>query len=377
MTTPLGVGVIGCGNISTAYMTYAPAFRGIEMRACADLDPAVAQAQAGAFGLRALGADELMADPGIDIVLNLTVPAAHFAVSRDALMAGKHVYSEKPFVLTAEEGIALRDLAEARGLRVGSAPDTFLGSAAQYARALVDAGRIGRITGGTAHMMQPGMEGWHPNPDFFFKPGGGPVLDMGPYYLAHLVHLLGPAARVTALAATPAPERVIGSGPRAGARIAVETPTTLHSVIAFASGALVTFGASWDVQAHGHAPLELYGTDGTLTLPDPNFFAGEVRLTRFGGGAETGPDRPHPFGAINHESAGVPVANHRTAGLADMAQAIAEGRPHRCSLELAAHCIEIMNAILASSREGRAVALGTTCERPEPLPPEAAAALLA
>ena len=199
MAKKLGVGVIGCGNISAAYFRLAPLFRGIEMRACADIDMKAAKARAKEFDLRAETVDELLAANDIDIIVNLTVPAVHYDVSRQVLGAGKHVYSEKPFVLSVKEGLDLKKRAEKKGLRIGSAPDTFLGGAHQLARHLIDSGKLGKITSGTCHVMSHGMEHWHPNPDFFFQPGAGPVLDIGPYYVSDLIQLIGPVKRVGAL----------------------------------------------------------------------------------------------------------------------------------------------------------------------------------
>ena len=377
MAKKLGVGVIGCGNISAAYFRLAPLFRGIEMRACADIDMAVATARAKEFGLRAESVEGLLGSKDVDIVVNLTVPAAHYEVSRRALDAGKHVYSEKPFVLSVKEGLDLKKRAEKKGLRVGSAPDTFLGGAHQLARAIVDSGKVGRITSGTAYVMSHGMEHWHPNPDFFFQPGAGPVLDVGPYYVADLIQLIGPVGRVAALASIPSPERTITSKPRLGQKIKVGTPTTLHALLEFASGAVVTLNASWDVWHHGHKPIELYGEEGTLHVPDPNFFGGEVRYTRRGDPVKKTPKWDHPFSVPNQKHASGMLANYRTAGLADMAIAIMEDRPHRCSMEAALHAIEVMTGILESGETGKFVAMRTSCERPAALGVKEARALLA
>ncbi len=371
MTKPLGIGVIGCGNISAAYMRLAPLFTGIEMRACADLSPEVAKTRAEAFGLRAATVEALLAADDVDIVLNLTIPETHHQVSKAALLAGKHVYSEKPFVLSVADGIDLQETAAAQGLVVGSAPDTFLGGAHQLGRHLVDAGAVGKITSGTCFVQSPGMEMWHPNPDFFFKPGGGPVLDMGPYYISNLVQLLGPVARVTAMSSSARSERTIGSGPRSGEAVAVETPTTIHAILAFASGAQITFCASWDVWAQGHAPMELYGLEGSLFLPDPNFFGGSVEMTRREDPAAL-PDWDHPFSVANDGA----HANYRAAGLADMARAIRDAGQPRCSLAFALHVVEVMQSILTAGEEGRVVSLETTCDRPAPLSPEEARGLL-
>lgn len=372
MADTMGIGILGCGNISAAYMRLAPMFRGIEVRACADLNSDAANARAAEFGLRADSVDGLLAADDIDIVVNLTIPAAHFAVSKQVLEAGKHVYSEKPFVLSLDEGAALKDLAEAKGLRVGSAPDTFMGGAHQFARHLVDNGAVGRITSGTCFVMSPGMEMWHPNPDFFFQKGAGPILDIGPYYVSNLVQLLGPVARVIAMSSSASQTRTITSQPRAGETIPVETPTTIHSVLMFESGAQVTLCASWDVWQNGHSNMELYGTEGTLHVPDPNFFGGEVRMTRERAFVNPQIGWDHPFSRANDGDR----ANYRAAGLTDMAIAISEGRPHRCGLDFSLHVVDVMTSILRAGEEGKAIDIATTCDRPAPLDPSAAQALL-
>ena len=287
MGTTLGVGIIGCGNISEAYMSLAPIFKGIEVRACSDKNMKVAKARAEQFGLRAERMDKLLAADDIDIVVNLTIPAAHYEVSKTILAAGKHVYSEKPFVLSLSEGKDLARRANRKNLRIGSAPDTFLGGAHQHARHLIDGGAIGKVTGGTAHVMSHGMEHWHPNPDFFYKPGAGPILDVGPYYITNLVQLIGPVRRVAALSSTPSKTRTITSKPRFGQKLKVTTPTTIQALLEFESGANISLGASWDVWSHEHNNMELYGENGTLYVPDPNFFGGSLRMTRQGKTGQT------------------------------------------------------------------------------------------
>lgn len=373
----LGVGIIGCGNISAAYMTMVPMFNGIEIRACADINHDAAKARAEEFDIRAESIDDLLKADDIDIIVNLTIPAAHVEVSSAILNAGKHVYSEKPFVLSTEEGNVLKKLADEKGLRIGSAPDTFLGSTHQRARHLVDSGKIGRITSGTAVVQSHGMEHWHPNPDFFFQPGAGPVLDLGPYYISNLIQLISPVKRVTAMTSSPSKTRTISCGPRDGEKIPVETPTTIHALLEFENGAIINMISSWDVWAQGHSNMELYGEKGTLFVPDPNFFGGELRLTE-----ETQevalPDWEHPFEKENFfdKQADKYQANYRGAGLADMALAISEGRPQRCSLEFAHHVVDVMTSILKSGETGQAVDLSTTCERPAALDAKSAQALL-
>ena len=376
MAKKLGVGVIGCGNISAAYFKLAPLFKGIEMHACADINMDAAKARAKEFKLRAETVDQLLKDDEIDVVVNLTIPAVHYSVSQQVLDAGKHVYSEKPFVLSVKEGLDLKKRAEKKNLRVGSAPDTFLGGAHQLSRHLVDSGKLGKITSGTCYVMSHGMEHWHPNPDFFFQPGAGPVLDVGPYYVTDLIQLVGPVKRVAALASIPARERTITSKPRFGEKIPVTTPTTIHALLEFHNGAVVTLNASWDVWKHGHAPIELYGEEGTLFVPDPNFFGGQVSYTKRGDDVKRLPKWDHPLAVPNQQHSIGLLANYRTVGLADMAVAIQEGRPHRCSMEMALHAVEIMTSILKSGETGKFVDMQTTCERPAALDVSAAKALL-
>jgi predicted dehydrogenase len=333
-------------------------------------------AKAKEYGVAALSIDRLLAAPEVDVVVNLTFPSAHYDVTRSILEAGKHAYSEKPLVLSMEEGEALRSLAEARSLRIGSAPDTFLGGTHQQARAEIDAGSIGDVVAGSAHVMSHGMEHWHPAPDFFFQPGAGPMLDVGPYYVTNLVQLIGPVRRVAALSSMAAPTRTILSEPRKGEVIPVETPTNIHALLEFVSGATITMSTSWDVWAHRHGPMELYGSSGSLFLPDPNFFGGPLEKAGSDGVVAAVAPWDHPFGRENQKHKTGPKANYRTAGLADMAQAIAEGRPHRCSLDLALHVVEVMTGVLRSGEEGRFVEMKTSCERPDALPPEAAASLM-
>jgi predicted dehydrogenase len=375
--TKLGVGIIGCGNISSAYLKIAPSFRNLEVRAVADMNMDNARLRASEFNVRAETVDEILADPEVDVIVNLTVPAAHYDVSRRILEAGKHAYSEKPLVLSLEEGERLQELAASRSLRVGSAPDTFLGGSHQQARAAIDEGRVGRILGGTAHVMGHGMEKWHPNPDFFFAPGGGPVLDMGPYYLTNLVQLIGPVKSVTAMAKAGLPTRTIQNGPRNGEVLQVTTPTDIHAILEFVNGATVTLGASWDVWKNRHANMELYGEEASLFVPDPNFFGGTVEIGGEGE-IEALPASDHPFGQANFTTGdGRHLANWRGAGLADMAQGIAEGRKHRCDIDLAVHVVDVMTGILRSGEERRFVDMTTTCERPAALSAQEAQALLA
>ncbi|MGR9497428.1 Gfo/Idh/MocA family protein [Rhizobium leguminosarum] len=376
MTKELGVGIIGCGNISTTYFSLAPLFKGLKVLACADINAQAAEARAQEYGVKAQTIDALLVNDEIDVVVNLTIPDAHFRVSKTILEAGKHVYSEKPLVLSLEEGEELRRIAKQKNLAVGCAPDTFLGGAHQLARKFIDDGGIGRVTSGACYVMSPGMEMWHPNPDFFFLPGGGPILDLGPYYIANLINLIGPVKRVGGMTSMASPTRTITSEPRNGEIIPVKTPTTIQALLEFVNGATVTLTASWDVWSHRHANMELYGTDGSLYVPDPNFFGGTVEASGRDKDIKPLEAWEHPFGKINQENPNGARANYRTAGLADMVMALIEGRDARCSLDRTLHGVDVMTSILKSGEEGRFIDLTTTCTQPAALGIEEAQALL-
>ncbi|HEX8048066.1 Gfo/Idh/MocA family protein [Rhizobium sp.] len=376
MAKELGVGILGCGNISTTYFKLSPLFKGLKVLACADINMDAARLRAEEYQVKAQTVDELLANDELDVIVNLTIPDAHFPISKRILEAGKHVYSEKPLVLTLEQGEELRRIAKGKGLAVGCAPDTFLGGAHQLARKFIDDGGVGRVTSGTCHVMSPGMEMWHPNPDFFFLPGGGPILDLGPYYVANLINLIGPVKRVGAMTSMASETRTITSQPRNGEIIPVKTPTTIQALLEFVSGATVTLTASWDVWSHRHANMELYGTEGSLYVPDPNFFGGVVEAS--GRDKEIKPlaDWAHPFGIANQESPSGARANYRTAGLADMAASLIDGRDARCSLDRTLHGVDVMTSILKSGAENRFIDLTTTCTQPAALGIEEAQALL-
>ncbi len=366
---PLVIGIIGCGVISEAYFEGAARSELIRVKSCADMLPEAAAARADQFGAEAVPVDALLADPEIEIVINLTVPLAHGPVSRQIINAGKHVYSEKPLAARFSEAQALMLAAAGRGVRVGCAPDTFLGAAHQACRRAIDAGQIGRPVAGAASVLSHGMENWHPNPEFFFKRGGGPIHDIGPYYVTQLVNLLGPVTRVTAQASAASPTRTVASEPRRGQVIEVEVPTTVNGVLAFASGANVSLSASWDVWKHRRLPFEIYGTEGSMLVPDPNFFGGEVMVTERDSDWQPLDISGHPFGIPNRTlRSGAKVADYRIIGLLDMGAALREGRPHRASGDLALHVLEVLDAFERSAVEGRHVMIESPCERPEPLP---------
>lgn len=355
--TPTRIGIIGCGNISSIYFKSGQTFRNIEITACADMLPDRAQAKAAEFAVRALSVDQLLADPEVDIVLNLTIPKAHADVAIQALEAGKHVYSEKPLATDRGSGQRVLNAARAKRLRVGCAPDTFLGAGLQTCRKLIDDGWIGKPVAATGFMMCHGHESWHPDPEFYYEVGGGPMFDMGPYYLTALVSLLGPVARVSGSAQSAFPERTITSEKKYGKRIPVETPTHIAGVLDFRDGAVATLVTSFDVWAADLPPIEIYGTEGSLSVPDPNNFGGTVRVRRMGAKEWSAVPLSHGFSE-----------NSRGIGVADMAAAIAAGRPHRANGDLAYHVLDVMQGFLDASRDSAYYRPESAVERPEPLP---------
>lgn len=351
------IGFIGCGNISDVYVRVAQSFDGLEVVACADRHLERATALAGKYGVpKACLPEAVLADPEIEIVVNLTPPAAHAELALAALQAGKSVYNEKPVAIEREKARSLLELAQTKGLRVGSAPDTFLGAGLQTCRQLIDKGAIGEPLGASAFMLNHGPEAWHPNPEFFYQPGAGPLFDVGPYYLTALVALLGPVRRVAGATRITFPERTVGSGPRQGQKIGVRTPTHLSAVLDFASGAVGTLTTSFDVWKSELPYIEIYGSEGTLSTPDPNTFGGPVRLW------QTKTQAWEEVTLVPGYS-----ENSRSLGVADMARAIQRGEPARASGELAYHALDLMHAIHESSDAGRHMDITSTCERPAPL----------
>ncbi len=373
----LRIGVVGCGNIAMTYLRNAALFPGVRLVACADIAPEQAALRGREYGIAARSVDALIASDDIDLVLNLTIPAAHFDVSMAALDAGKHVFTEKPLAVTAAEGRRLVEAAREHNLAIGSAPDTFLGAAGRLARRLMDEGAIGTPVAGTAFMMGRGMEHWHPNPQFYYQPGAGPVLDMGPYYITMLVNLLGPVRRVRAVATSGQAERLItAAGPFQGSSFKVGTPTTVMALLEFAAGTVVTLVMSWDVFAHGNHPIELHGTKGSLRLPDPDTFGGTVAISAAGAPWLEHSTADLLHGRINWPYAAPDRANYRMLGVADLAAALADGRKPRASGELALHVLDIMESILAAGLEDRTVEIAAPADvRPAALGEAEAAAL--
>ncbi len=352
----VGIGVIGCGTISHAYLKNMTQFPDLKVLACADLEVDRAKAVADEYGVPAGGdLDVVLDNPDVELVVNLTIPAAHVEVDRAAIAAGKHVYSEKPLSLDPVSGAALLAEAAAAGVRVGAAPDTFLGAGLQTAYRLIAEGAIGVPQTALTLLQGPGPQSWHPSPEFLFQLGAGPLFDLGPYYLTALAAALGPVDRVAASARQAFPEREIGSGPRAGTRFAVEVPTHVSALLEFTAGAAGNSVFSFDSPLRRHDFFEITGTEATLSVPDPNTFNGAPRLRRVG--AEewvTVPERGTTVG--------------RGIGVLEMARAIRTGDQHRASGEMALHVVDVMTAISESADRGEFVAVESSCPTPKPLP---------
>ncbi len=352
------VGIIGCGAISPAYFNACKIFDILEVAACSDMDMEKAKARAAEFNVpKVCSVKELLANPEIEIVVNLTVPKAHAEINIAALEAGKNAFCEKPFSVTRDEGKKVLDMAAKKGLRVGSAPDTFMGGGVQTCRKLIDDGWIGKPIGFAAFMMCHGHESWHPSPEFYYEVGGGPMFDMGPYYLNALVTLMGPVKKVGGSTKINFAERTITSKPKYGKVVKVEIPTHVIGVLEFANGATGTLTTSFDVWAADHPCIEIYGTEGSIKVPDPNGTGGPVWINR--AGSEKWSEVPLTHGY---------TVGSRGIGVADMAYAIRNGRPYRANGEMAFHVVDIMQTIHEAAKEGKTIELKSTCKQPAALP---------
>lgn len=356
---PVKVGVIGVGKISGIYLTNLAKFDSLQVVAVADLDVSRAREKAAEFGIpNAYSVEDLLADPAIEIVVNLTIPKAHASISIQALKAGKHVYLEKPLAITLEEGREMLKTAREQGLRLACAPETFLGAGIQTCRELIEEGMIGEPIAATAFMLGRGHEHWHPDPEFYYKAGGGPMFDMGPYYLTALVNLIGPIRQVTGMTRMTFPERTISSEPKAGQTIRVDIPTHIAGLMEFENGAIGTIITSFDVFGGHQLPLiEIYGTEGTLKVPDPNNFGGPVSLRKKD--SEEWEDIPltRDYGE-----------NFRGIGVADLAFAIRGNREHRAHGDMAYHVLEAMYGFHEASEQGKHYRMESTCKKPAPMP---------
>lgn len=355
--TRVNVGIIGCGVVSADYFRVLPHFPVLDVVACADLNRERAQAKAVQYHIpRVCSTEELLVDPAIDLVVNLTTPEAHAGIGMAALQEGKSLYTEKPLTVSREEAKQLLAMAATRNVLVGCAPDTFLGAPLQTCRKLIDDGCIGEPIAVNACMMTHGPEDWHPEPTFYYRPGGGPMFDMGPYYLTALVNLLGPIRRVTGATKLTYPEREITSQPNSGEKINVQVPTHVAGVIEFASGVLGAITTSFEVWASEIPAIEIYGTEGTLSIPNPSFFVGPIRLKR----AHTQEWQAVALLPRHH-------VDGRGLGIVDMAHALRNGRPQRASGELAYHVLDVMHAFHEAALEGKHIEIASSCERPASL----------
>ena len=346
------VGIIGCGNISETYFECQNLFNNFNVVACADINIEAAKNSAEKYNVKAFSVDDILVNDDIDVIINLTIPSAHKEIIMKSLNAGKHCFSEKPLAMNFNEGLEISELASSKNLYVGCAPDTFLGAAGQKARSLIEDKKIGDVVLGTFNLMSHGMEHWHPNPDFFFKPGAGPVFDVGVYYITQLVNLIGPIKSISSLSGTATPERTITSEPRNGEKIKVETPTTLMGTLEFHNNSKIQFFCSWDVWKHKHSTIELYGLEGSMIVPDPNFFSGDILMSYKEEEWQIINNDKMALGIPNKtDNDGVKIANYRGIGLSDMIDAINNQRQARCSLDLAVHVLEAMEGVIKSSDE--------------------------
>jgi predicted dehydrogenase len=354
-TEPLGVAIVGCGNISNQYLPNLAKFPDVRVVFCADIDLDRAKAQAQAYDVAESGTvEQALSHPGVDLVVNLTIPSAHAAVATAALEAGKHVWNEKPLTLDVAAGTKLLELAKSKNVRLGCAPDTVLGAGIQSARRLIDEGKIGTPISALTLMQGPGPESWHPDPEFLFASGAGPLFDLGPYYLSTLATLFGPAERVAAVDRRAKDTRIIGSGPRAGTEFAVEVPTYVSALVEYEAGQAAQLLFSWDSPLSRQGFVEITGTEATLAVPDPNRFDGDLKIRR----------------ATDDDWTVIPAtgaAAGRGSGVVDIARALKNGVQHRASGEIALHVLELMTAIERSAGSGTFETIGTTFDTPDPL----------
>ena len=367
----MNIGIIGCGNISDTYFDSQSIFKNIKITACADIIQDLSDKKALEYNVKSFTVDDLLKNEDIDIVLNLTIPSAHKEIIIKSLENGKHCFSEKPLAINFREGLEIKKISKEKKLTIGCAPDTFLGAAGQKARSIIENQDIGKIVLGTFNIMSHGMEDWHPNPDFFFKPGAGPIFDIGVYYITQLVNLLGPVKQIKSLSMTVQNERIITSQPRYGEKIFVETPTTLMGVLEFYNNAKVQFFCSWDVWNHSHSNMELYGTGGSMIIPDPNFFSGDIMLAKENSSWNKINNDKMLLGIPNKiDNNGDKIANYRGIGLSEMIESINNKRLSRCNLDLSLHVLEVMEGILIAAETQKIYLTQSNCNQPKVLSEE-------
>ncbi len=356
--TPVNCAIIGCGNISGVYIENILRFRNLKLVGCADVIREKAEEKAEKYNISVLNVEEIFSSDEIQLIINLTNPSSHFDVSFQSLEAGKHLYSEKPIALTFEQAKTLLDTARKKSLLIGCAPDTFLGGTWQTARKIIDDNWIGKPISATSFMLCRGHESWHPSPEFYYQKGGGPLYDMGPYYLTVLIFLLGPVKSVLASGKITFKNRTITSQPKFGQTIQVEVPTDIHAILIFENGVICTLIMSFDTWAHHLPHIEIHGETGSLSLPDPNGFGGEILY----------------FNQFIKEWRNFPTcfdyfSNMRGLGISDMARAIRNNTPYCATGNLSTHVLEIMEAIHQSISEQKIIGITSSCSRPDFLIP--------
>ena len=367
------VGLIGCGHIAETYFRAHKYFNNFRIIKCADINHLAAKKCASTYKIKALSVKNLLKDKEIEIILNLTVPKAHFEVSKKALLNNKHVYTEKPMAINLKDGKELLKISKRKRLYIGNAPDTFLGGGNQKSKEILEKNFVGKINLGNIIFAYPGVQSYHPNPEpWFAKKEGGPVIDMGPYYLTALVNLLGPAKQVWGSFMWNKKRRIIGIGPRKGRSIKVLCPTTYLGTIFFSSGAIIRFTLSFDVIAHHRNHIELYGSKGSILVPDPNMFGGSVyTCKKLGGTWKEHKTNKMYLGKINIRQKSLraneaPInANYRGVGLAEMAYCIQNKKKHRCNGELSFHVLDIIQSIMKAARKRKRISIKSTCKIPK------------
>ncbi len=363
------IGIIGCGNISDTYFNSQKIFNNLNIIGCSDIQKDLSDKKAQEYNIKSFAVNDLFENKDIDIILNLTTPSAHKDIIIKALENNKHCFSEKPLAINFKDGLEIQKTSKSKNLYVGCAPDTFLGASGQKARSLIENQEIGKIVLGTFNIMSHGMEDWHPNPDFFFKPGAGPVFDLGVYYLTQLINLNGPIRSVYSTSGTAYKERTITSKARYGQKIKVETPTTLIGNLDFYNDSKIQFFCSWDVWKHNHSNIEIYGLDGSMILPDPNFFSGDILISKKNNTNWVRINNDKMFLGIPNktDNDGTKIANYRGIGLSDMIYSITNNKKPKCSLDLSLHVLEIMEGIIKSSETKKIFNLTTKPNKPDVL----------
>ena len=369
----LKVGLIGCGHISETYFRSQTYFNNINIIACADINIEAAIKCSKEYNIQAKSVDDLLVDKEIDIILNLTNPTSHYETIKKTLLSNKHSYCEKPLSISFMQGKELVDLANSKKLFLGNAPDTFLGGGGQLTKKIIDSGEVGEITLGNFVFAFPGVQSWHPNPEPWFIEGGGPILDMGPYYYTMLVNLLGPAKNIRAYSKTVSKYRKIGDGPKKGKEFKVEVPTTYYIIIEFYNDAVIQGFLSFDVINHQTNFMDFYGTKGSIIGPDPNMFGGPIKVSLTEGGEwkeysteEMKLGKTNIFNESGRSNEASTNANYRGVGLSDMIYSIENSLEHRCNEKLILHVLDMLDTTIQSAKQNKVLQLRTTCEKTKP-----------